>query len=60
MDFHRPLLAVWMILEISFLISGRSDNLGGVNSTLAYLTKVFKLGLAELIIAKYNTIVAIV
>jgi hypothetical protein len=54
MFFQRPLLAVWIILEISFLTSGRSDNLGGVNSTLAYLIKVFKLGLAVLIIAKYN------
>lgn len=54
MFFQRPLLAVWIILEISFLTSGRSDNLGGVNSTLAYLTKVCKLGLAMLIIAKYN------
>lgn len=49
--FQRPVFADWMILAIPFLTSGRSDNLGGVNSTLAYLTNVFKFGLAVAIIA---------
>jgi len=44
--FQRPVRAVCIILEISFFTSGKSDNLGGVNSTLAYFTKVCKLGLA--------------
>lgn len=50
--FQRPVRAVWMILEIPFFTSGKSDNLGGVNSTLAYLTQVCRLGLTMLIMAK--------
>lgn len=49
--FQRPVFPDWIILEIPFLISGRSDNLGGVNSTLAYLTNVFKFGLTVVKIA---------
>lgn len=58
--FQRPVFPDWIILEIPFLISGKSENFGGVNSALAYLTNVFKFGLAVLIIAIYIIIIQII
>lgn len=49
--FQRPVRADWIIFEISFLTSGKSDSLGGVNSTLAYFTNVCKFGFTVFITA---------